>query len=340
MPDHDNSALQTIPLANFDMLAVAGEDARKFLQGQVTCDLDQVSPSLSLQGAICNVKGRVIADFRLVEHDGTFYLALTTGMAAVVKPVLDKYIVFSRAECQVVTDTVRRTGILGDGAADTVEALVGSCPDADGAVITAGNTLLLKIPGLVPRYELWQLAPAPGQRPPLPESLATPSATAPLERWTLEDIRAGIAHVTPGLSEQHLPEVLNYDLSGVVNFKKGCYTGQEIVARMYYRGTAKRRLYTGVATETGSRPQTIHCRPAAGAAVQDGELIDAVQDDSGSWQVLAILPTILSESALQEQRDDGGSSGNGDDVLVYLDHDEDCTVRVQSLPYGLGTARV
>ena len=95
-----------MPILNldaFDLIAIDGVDAKKFLQGQVTCDLDSLSPGHSLEGAICNVKGRVISDFRLFEHNDTCYLSVATGMAAIVVPVLSKYIVFSKATCQQVS---------------------------------------------------------------------------------------------------------------------------------------------------------------------------------------------------------------------------------------------
>jgi folate-binding protein YgfZ len=223
--------MQCVKLTAFDLLAIEGEEAKKFLQGQVTCDVDNLSPSHSIEGALCNIKGRVISDFRLVEFQDTCYLLLAAGMADIVKPALDKYMVFSRAQSRVASSEIQRIGLLGDLNESFLGERFAQVTDDDSNAISSGDSILLKIPGLSPRFELWQFE----AQTPAEEELIGPSSgiieTVPAERWELEDIRAGIAHVTAAHSELHLPEALNYDINGVISFSKGCYTGQEIVAR-------------------------------------------------------------------------------------------------------------
>ncbi|MCP5346450.1 MAG: folate-binding protein [Gammaproteobacteria bacterium] len=298
----------------FDLLAVSGADAKKFLQGQITCNVDLLSPTHSLEGAICNLKGRVIGDFRLLEHTGVCYLAMAPGMAARVKPVLDKYIVFSRATCEQVNDGVQRIGLIGDQAVDLAVELGLELPLGDGDVIARDHRLLIRVRGATPRYELWQFPEsATGSLIP-PTALQSISDPQP---WRIENIRAGIAHVTPDRSEEYLPEALNYDLSGVINFKKGCYTGQEVVARMHFRGIAKKRLCYLLADRDCGQPQTISCRSDDTEKAEQGELWQWETDTRGHWHILAILPTVAVEPSSH----------------IYLNDDPDCTVTIQSLPY-------
>jgi hypothetical protein len=309
--------MQVIDLNTFDLILVSGPDARKFLQGQVTCDLEQLSSEHSLTGSICNLKGRVISDFRLVEHNGECYLLMAAGMAAIVLPVLSKYIVFSKAECRLATETLQRTGFIGGEAEADLSQRFSGIPPAAGDVIATDCELLLRIPGSTPRFEHWQFNAA-GEPP--ASRLAGLSTDTSSNSWELEDIKAGIVHITPDLSEQQLPEALNYDLSGIINFRKGCYTGQEIIARMYYRGTAKKRLYHGVAAKQNAKPGSIECEIDAGQEALSGEILRCAQDSQRDWHVLAILPVAVEEETSR----------------VYLDRDPQALVTLQSLPYRAG----
>ena len=311
--------MQLTDLNNFDLIAINGPEAKKFLQGQVTCDVNRLSPSHSLQGAICNIKGRVVADFRLVEFQDTCFLELSAGMADVVKPVLDKYMVFSRAESSVVATGVARTGLILDGNADLLQEILGPLPANDGDVSTNGNLLAIKIPGPELRYETWHFTDpneASAQDEQL-QKISDHSETVPLSHWTLLDIRAGIAHVDPPLTELHLPEALNYDLSGVISFTKGCYTGQEIVARMHYRGTAKKRLFCVRVSDLPAQPESIGLQLPGEETPVSGELIGGATDGTGDWYLLAVLPTTTHDSGAR----------------IILNGDENSSVELQSLPY-------
>jgi folate-binding protein YgfZ len=308
-----------VTLDSFDLLRINGPDARKFLQGQVTCNVEQLSPSQSLQGAICNIKGRVVSDFRLLEYQDDCYLQLAAGMGSIVKGVLDKYIVFSKAKCQPVSEPVLRTGILGPTTHSELSRWLGDCPMADGGAVGRDNCLVIKIPGLQPRYEIWQFPVSDASLGALPNGLLADVTDTDMAAWELEDIRAGIVHITPAMSEQQLPEALNYDRTGVISFNKGCYTGQEIVARMYYRGSAKKRLYHGSCPVTGVKPQTVSCITATDREPRAGEILSAQPDEEGRWHLLAILPA------------DVGAAG----TQLYLNDDPALVVQLESLPYAI-----
>ena len=309
--------MQYIQFKAYDFIAIEGEEAKKFLQGQVTCDIDSLSPSHSVAGALCNIKGRVVSDFRLVEYGGSCYMLLAAGMAEIVKPVLDKYMVFSRAVSRLASSEIRRIGLLGDLQHSLISELFTDLPDDDTNVIAHGDNILLKIPGITPRHELWQFGSQTSTGDNLILSILESVDRAPEERWILEDIRGGVAHITPSHSDLHLPEALNYDINGVVSFTKGCYTGQEIVARMHYRGTAKKRLFCGTSELLTAHPESITCVTSDSDAGATGEIINSAIDERGDWFVLAVLPSDAAEA----------------DAKVYLNGNPDLPVRLVSLPY-------
>jgi folate-binding protein YgfZ len=260
----------------------------------------------------------VITDFQLLEIDDTCYVRLEPDMARLVKPVIDKYIVFSKATCRDETGSYRRLGILIDGTEAASETLKGPVPGLPGEITRIDDCRLVRMPGSTPRFEFWYRGD--GRRPPSPYDELIEQAGEDLTPWRIEDFKAGIVHIDPALSESHLPEALNYDRSGVIDFKKGCYTGQEIVARMYYRGTPKRRL--GYLTGDGSAalPQRVsYSSGQDDSSFEDGELISSLRDGNGRLHLLAILPAALVI--------EGGEA--------FLDGDETRRVKLQSLPYAL-----
>lgn len=225
--------MYVVDLSAHEFVRVSGPDSGAFLQGQVSCDMNQLGPDNSLRGVLCNLKGRVIADFRIVRQGEDCLLQTGPGMAQKIIDVLAKYGVFSKVTIVAERGFAAVTGLLGSDSAACLQQHFPQLPEADGAVVGAGGALLVKLPGSLERYELW--APAT-----LSELEGTVAATAD---WQQEDCLAGIVHIGAATSEAYTPQLLNYDISGVISFKKGCYTGQEVVARMYYRAQTKKRLY-------------------------------------------------------------------------------------------------
>ena len=227
--------MYVVDLSQHEFVRVSGPDSEKFLQGQLSCDMNQLGPDNSLRGALCNLKGRVIADFRVVREGEDYLLQTGPGMAQRVIDVLSKYAVFSRVSLARDTEFSAVVGLLGDDCGEVMGEHFPHLPEADDALVSAGGAVLVKLPGSLARYEFWSRSQA------LTDALS--GSPADMADWHQEDCLAGIVHTTPDSSEQYTPQLLNYDISGVINFRKGCYTGQEVVARMYYRAQAKKRLY-------------------------------------------------------------------------------------------------
>lgn len=291
-------------LNNFDLIAVTGEDAAIFLQGQLTCNVEKVTTENSICGAYCDINGRVISDLRLIAMNGALYLLCSRGMGFAVKKILDKYIVFSKAKTALATSQFERYGVYGPGAQDTVRTLFDAAPQEQGHVLSIESGIVFRLAGAEPRYEILISV----EQDELLERLQEIGVTDDLEEWELADIREGIVHINPEIQDTYTPQLLNYDLTGLVDFKKGCYTGQEIIARMHYRGTAKKRLFRAAVQDTrvSLESQITH----KGEVV--GEILSVAMTESGSHELLAILPCeLVAQKVTLELRNDHGDFGDG-----------------------------
>lgn len=223
-------------LSHEGVLAVRGADAAKFLQGQLTCNLNYLSDTRASLGARCTQKGRMQSSFRILLQGDGVVLAMASDLLEPQLADLKKYAVFSKSKLTDESAAWVRFGLVD---ADQALASLGlQLPAETDSVVRAGDLIAIRVsPG---RTELW--APA-AQAQTLHSQLAAQLKESDLNPWLLGQIRAGIGQVMPQTRELFIPQMLNLQAVGGVSFKKGCYTGQEIVARMQYLGKLKRHLY-------------------------------------------------------------------------------------------------
>jgi folate-binding protein YgfZ len=298
-------------LNNFDLIAVNGVEATSFLQGQLSCNLSTLSTEHTLLGTYCDLKGRVISDMRVLMYGQDILLLCQSGMGIALRKTLDKYIVFSKAKTALKTDQFERYGIFGAEAANTVIDLFGAAPQSAGEALVVGEAIVYRLPDAQARFEV--LVAKDNEA--LVERIQSLDVTDDLEEWDLADIRQGIVHIHPDIQASYTPQLLNYDLTGHIDFKKGCYTGQEIVARMHYRGTAKKRLYhasiEGLTANLGS--SVLH----QGESV--GEIISVALVDTGHFEMLLILPCeLVDKKATFELRNGNLESGEKQSAATAL----------------------
>ncbi|MDL5595697.1 folate-binding protein YgfZ [Pseudomonas kribbensis] len=267
-------------LSHEGVLAVRGADAGKFLQGQLTCNINYLSDDRASLGARCTQKGRMQSSFRIVlEGDGVL-LAMAGELLEPQLADLKKYAVFSKSKLTDESASWVRFGLEhGDAALSNLGLELPA--DTDSVVRHEGLIAIRVSPD---RAELWTPA---DQADAIKGKLSAQLTEAELNQWLLGQIRAGIGQVMPSTRELFIPQMLNLQAVGGVSFKKGCYTGQEIVARMQYLGKLKRRLYR-VQLDASELPEpgTPLFAPSHGSSI--GEVVLAARAEK-NIELLAVL---------------------------------------------------
>ncbi|MHC8403661.1 CAF17-like 4Fe-4S cluster assembly/insertion protein YgfZ [Pseudomonas sp. TMB3-21] len=273
-------------LSHEGVLAVRGTDAGKFLQGQLTCNLDYLSEHRASLGARCTQKGRMQSSFRILLQGDGVLMAMATELLEPQLADLKKYAVFSKSKLTDESAAWVRFGVV---LGDTVLADLGlELPADTDSVVRHGDLIAVRVSP--DRAELW--VPA-DQADVVKGKLSAVLAPGDLNEWLLGQIRAGIGQVMPATRELFIPQMLNLQAVGGVSFKKGCYTGQEIVARMQYLGKLKRRLYR-LSLPAGELPEpgTPLFSPSHGSSI--GEVVIAAHAER-NIELLAVLQAEAAE---------------------------------------------
>lgn len=217
-------------LSHNALLAVSGDDAGAFLHGQFTNDVEALRPGEAQWTGWLTAKGRMLASFLLLRRAEGYLLMLPAEIADPVARRLRMFVLRSKVKIEDVSAAYARSGLAGAEAASKVAARWGSSPAPMRSLEREGAIAI----GLdAERFVL--LAPA-GQ------AGVSDLAAAPAAAWEAAAIRAGIPTIVAATQEAFIPQMVNFELLGGVSFKKGCYPGQEIVARTHYRGGLKRRM--------------------------------------------------------------------------------------------------
>jgi len=249
------------PPDGLGVLAFRGADAAKFLQGQLSADVEKLGNGDSTLAGLHNPQGRVVALLALLRTDAAEVLAvLPRELISVVELRLRKFILRAKVRIENLSDSLR---VLGSLTAPTAAPEVHRLPWADR----------------------WMLL-APRDHPGVSAGQATH------DQWERADIAAGLPQVFLPTSETFVAQMLNLDLLGAVAFDKGCYTGQEVIARAHYRGRVKRRLQRWHAPP-GPEP-----RPGSSARTADGRSLTVVRAAAGAeggWDLLAVGAFVAAE---------------------------------------------
>lgn len=270
-------------LQRLGSIAVSGADARTFLQGQLSLDLDQLTPQRIEIASCSSPQGRVQAVLWIVERSDAIVLVLPASMVDTTITRLRKYVLRAKVKIE-------------SGAEQFAVYDAGELPSGDAPRTHAQREVMsfIRWPGASPRTLV--LAPSG-------TSDATDLATdlACEHAWHLDDIRAGLPQVYPQTHELFVAQMLNLDLLGGISFEKGCYTGQEIIARMHFRGSVKRRMFRFRASCAAPAPATRIVADGTHA----GDVVDAVATPEGC-ELLAVIALTQIDAALELDGVSGG----------------------------------
>jgi folate-binding protein YgfZ len=219
------------PVAHLAVLTIGGRDAAKLLQGQLTCNVNEVTETKSSPGALCNPKGRAITTFLLVRNSDVFLMVLPEELLESVKKRLQMYVLRSDV---TLTNSSDKHCLMGLFSTATEAAPLFSTTQQEVITVnlSAAQSRSLVIADADKAIALWsELVGNQGFQ------------QGNSDQWRYLDILSGIPWVTIETSEEFIPQMLNLDELGGISYNKGCYTGQEIVARTHYLGKAKRALF-------------------------------------------------------------------------------------------------
>jgi folate-binding protein YgfZ len=218
-------------LADWGLIRAQGPDAASFLHGQLTQDITSLREGTARLAGFCSAKGRLLASFTVWRADAdTLYLACSADLLAPTLKRLSMFVL--RAKCKL-SDASADLALYGLAGTTAAAWLGDSAPAQPWATLPAGAGQVVRLPDAQGTAR-WLLAqPAAADAPALP--------ALPAEAWAWLEVHSGVVRISAATVEQFVPQMVNLELVGGVNFQKGCYPGQEIVARSQYRGTLKRR---------------------------------------------------------------------------------------------------
>jgi len=270
-------------LVDVGLIRISGKDAKQFLQGQLTCDLEEINAEQSRLGAHCDVKGRIIASFRLFFYQSDYYFLLPRSMLPLLLVSLQKYAVFSKVTLTDVSKDWQKIGLYGPSIKDLLHEQKLNF-DKENGVAGSDHKLSLSIPGPMPRRIL--LAPVTQPIGVIDSQFEQES----IDHWHLLDIMGGIATIYPETSGQFTPHQLNFPEIGGVSFNKGCYIGQEIIARTHYLGKSKSRLFR-VSFQANSSLLPGSPLFDSNQKTEKGTLIMSAKEQDNRYQALVCLQT-------------------------------------------------
>jgi tRNA-modifying protein YgfZ len=260
------------------LILAAGEDAPEFLQGQLSNDITQVSRSRAQLAAYCTPKGRVLATVLLWRTEREYAVALPRELSEAVRRRLQMYVLRSKVKLVDGSDQFVVLGLGGTDATAVARSEFGlELSSAYDVAQSAGVTGIALPGGRV------QISLDVGRGGETWDRLARSCAAAGEETWDARAIAAGVPAITTATQDAFTPHMLNLDLLGGVSFSKGCYTGQEIVARTQYLGQVKRRL-ARFATTARAAPGTGVFADGA----QVGLVVNAARAEAGGFELLAV----------------------------------------------------
>jgi folate-binding protein YgfZ len=302
------------------IISARGEDTVKFLQGQLTSDVRKVNGYHSQLSAYCSPKGRVLACMRIFKHSDAYFLQMPASVLESTLTRLRKYILFAKVALEDESDSLLRIGVSGAHTEQELRKTIGKLPEKLSAVVNSEGLTIIRLAGHKPRFEVI------GDADPIEElwsMLNVYAAPVGTNAWSLLDIRAGIPNIFPETGDSFVPQMLNLDAIGAVSFQKGCYTGQEVVARTQYLGKLKRRLYRAhIMDNQAPVPGDPLVAANAEGVHSVGKVVEAQPSSEGGFELLAV---VMVENANRNNVHIGSADGP---PLEFL-----------NLPYSLEPAK-
>ncbi|KIG11410.1 CAF17-like 4Fe-4S cluster assembly/insertion protein YgfZ [Caballeronia concitans] len=270
-----------IPLTQFGVIDVRGEDAATFLHSQLTNDVQHLDASTARLAGYCSAKGRLLGSFLMWRTSDAFRMLISSDIQPPVQKRLSMFVLRAKAKLSDATAEVAAVGFAGDVRA-ALSGIFDALPDGVHVKVEGPHGALIRVPDAANRPRFLWVGPKADVEARL-ASLGNTLHRAPAQLWDWLDIHAGEPRITQATVEQFVPQMVNFDVLGGVNFKKGCYPGQEVVARSQYRGTIKRRTALARAEAATAGAELFH---SADPGQPCGLVVNAAPSERGGVDCL------------------------------------------------------
>jgi folate-binding protein YgfZ len=307
-----------VDLSHLGIIEARGADCNDFLQGQLTNDIRLLTAEMGQLSSYCSPKGRMLALMRMFRRDDSTFMLLPREILEATIKRLRMFVMRSQVELADVSEQWVCFGISGAGATAALAGQKLELPEGGADVVSQSETTILSLTSYQQRYIVFTTVERAQS---IWAALADTFTIAGKAQWDLLDIHAGLPNVEAANVEAFVPQMVNLQILNGVNFKKGCYTGQEVVARMQYLGKLKRRMYRAHVT-------TNHV-PVAGDEIESpqsssgqgaGRIVTAAPSPDGGFELLVVA--------------EGESVANG---TLHLKGVETAVLTISELPYAVET---
>jgi folate-binding protein YgfZ len=299
-------------LGHLGVLQFSGEDAEAFLQGQLSCDVAAVGLRSSAYGAYCSPQGRMLANFLLWREEAGFTMALSRDIASSVQKHISKFVLRAKLKVSDASDTIVMAGAAGSKAGQALSDVFPDLPKQPNEVLRQPDTgTVIKL-----KDGRYLLVLTPSSAAALRQRLASVLVPVGAHAWRWLDIRNGVPVVTAATQDQLVPQMANFELLGGVSFNKGCYTGQEVVARIQHLGKLKRRMFLANVAAQAKAGDPLYSEDLGDQA--SGMVVNAEASPDGGQDLLAVVQTASRESS-----------------TVHLKSLEGPVLRFLALPYAI-----
>ena len=300
-PARGSETLLVCPLPDLAALEATGADAAKFLHGQLTNDVEHLPVGAAQWTGYCSPKGRLLASFiQWREHttDGdTHVLALDATLAEPLRARLSMFVLRAKATLKLAKTRVA-LGLIGADPSAALSRLGMACPAAMQVIHGPDGLVAIGLPPVAsertaaPRARVMLWMPA-DRLAAVVDAMGDAACLADTADWRLGEVESGMPRVFTATSGAFVPQMINFELVGGVNFKKGCYPGQEVVARSQYLGKLKRRMFLARSTQEGLPGTDVH---APEGTQPCGMIVSCAPSPDGDWRVLYECPIAEAEA--------------------------------------------
>ena len=300
--DQENDFL--CDLSQLGLLRFSGEDAASFLQGQLSNDINILDGAHSQLSSYCSPKGRILASLRIFRHADDFYLLIPADTLAATQKRLQMYIMMSKVTIEDLSEQTVRIGLSGHAVDKALKQCSISLPANQNGYIQQNETYILNVGSSNNRYIVISNATNAQS---LWESASNVLAMKGYHSWHYMDIKEGIPSIVAANVDAFVPQMINLHAINGVSFSKGCYPGQEIVARMHFLGKLKRRMYrASVQAEQAPKPADSLFSGNSSSGQGAGQVVMSAALADGRYEMLAVIQIAAVEAGSIQLHDEKG----------------------------------